>query len=154
MPYKLILALVITLSVGGIAGYATANAIGGWYATLVKPSFNPPNNIFAPVWTLLYIMMGIALYLIWKQPVSKKRNMALLFFGIQLFLNFWWSILFFNYHQLGWAFVEIIAMWVFIIVTIFAFAPLSKTAAWLLVPYVSWVSFASILNYAIWRLNT
>jgi translocator protein len=154
MPYKLILALVITLSVGGIAGYATANAIGGWYATLVKPSFNPPNNIFAPVWTLLYIMMGIALYLIWKQPVSKKRNIALLFFGIQLFLNFWWSILFFNYHQLGWAFVEIIAMWVFIIVTIFAFAPLSKTAAWLLVPYVSWVSFASILNYAIWRLNT
>ena len=154
MPYKLILALVITLSVGGIAGYATANAIGGWYATLLKPSFNPPNNIFAPVWTLLYIMMGIALYLIWKQPVSKKRNMAFLFFGIQLFLNFWWSILFFNYHQLGWAFVEIIAMWVFIIVTIFAFAPLSKTAAWLLVPYVSWVSFASILNYAIWRLNT
>jgi len=153
MPYKLILALVITLSVGGIAGFATANAIGGWYATLIKPSFNPPNGIFAPVWTLLYIMMGIALYLIWKQPASKERNIALLFFAIQLFLNFWWSILFFNYHELGWAFVEIIAMWVFIIITIFSFAPLSKTAAWLLVPYVSWVSFASILNYAIWRLN-
>lgn len=153
MPYKLILALVITLSVGGIAGYATANAIGGWYATLVKPSFNPPNGIFAPVWTLLYIMMGIALYLIWKQPASKERNIALLFFALQLFLNFCWSILFFNYHQLGWAFVEIIGMWAFIIITIFAFAPISKTAAWLLVPYVSWVSFASILNYAIWRLN-
>ena len=150
---KLLYSLVITLGVGAIAGFATASNIGGWYATLSKPGFNPPNWIFGPVWTLLYIMMGIALFLIWKQPASLHRLNSLWLFFIQLFLNFVWSFLFFYFHKIGLALVDIVALWLFIILTIFSFSRLNKKAAWLLVPYICWVSFATILNGAIYRLN-
>lgn len=150
---RLIISLAITLSVGTIAGFATANAIDTWYATLNKPSFNPPNWIFAPVWTMLYILMGIALYLIWNLPESSARNTAMIIFFIQLALNFLWSFIFFNMHQVGWALFDIAALLVMIVACIYFFAPLSKTAAWLLVPYVLWVSFATLLNYSIWTLN-
>jgi translocator protein len=150
---KLFYSLVLTLSVGVIAGLATASNIGGWYSTLSKPGFNPPNWIFGPVWTLLYILMGLALSLIWKQPASNRRSNALWLFFVQLFLNFIWSFLFFYFHNTGLALVDIIILWIFIILTIISFSRLSKTAAWLLMPYICWVSFASILNGAIYHLN-
>ena len=150
---KLLYSLVITVGVGAIAGFATASNIGGWYATLSKPGFNPPNWIFGPVWTLLYILMGVALFLIWSQPPSLYRSNSLWLFFIQLLLNFLWSFLFFYFHKIGLAFVDIVALWIFIILTIFSFSKLSKKAAWLMVPYVCWVSFATILNGAIYHLN-
>lgn len=150
---KLLLSLLITLAVGSIAGIATASSIGTWYAALNKPFFNPPNWIFAPVWTTLYIFMGIALFLIWRLPASPARNKALPIFYAQLALNFAWSFIFFNFHQTGAAFAEILLMWAAIVITIRHFYALQKAAAWLLVPYLLWVSFASVLNFSIWQLN-
>src|SRR5664279_227089 len=150
---KLLYSLILTLGVGAIAGFATASNIGGWYASLSKPAFNPPNWIFGPVWTLLYILMGIALYLIWKQLPSLYRSYSLWLFFIQLFLNFIWSFLFFYFHNIGLALMDIAVLWLFILQTIFFFSRLNKKAAWLLVPYICWVSFAFILTGAIYRLS-
>ncbi len=150
---KLFLSLLITLAVGGVAGFATASAIGTWYATLNKPYFNPPNWLFAPVWTLLYILMGIALYLIWRLPAAQVRKKAMMLFFAQLALNFAWSFIFFTFHQIGFAFVEIVLLWLVILITINQFAKLQKTAALLLLPYILWVSFAAVLNGSIWFLN-
>lgn len=151
---RLIISLAIPLAIGGISGFFTVSGVEGWYQTINKPSWNPPNSIFGPVWTTLYILMGIALFLVWKADTSiELKKIAVALFAVQLVLNFFWSFIFFQLHQPGWALVEIIAMWVFILLTIFAFAQVNKTAAWLLVPYISWVSFATILNYTIWKLN-
>ena len=150
--YKLVIAIAIPLAIGSLAGFFTASSVNGWYTTLVKPSFNPPNWLFAPVWTSLYIMMGIAFFLVWKSNVPVKEK-AYLFFGLQLILNFFWSILFFSMHALGVALIEIILMWVCILLTIVSFYPISKPAAYLLIPYLLWVSFASVLNFSIWKLN-
>ncbi|MGG9963409.1 TspO/MBR family protein [Ferruginibacter sp. SUN106] len=151
---KLIISILIPLLVGGISGYFTASGVEGWYAAANKPWFNPPNWIFAPVWTVLYILMGIALYLVWKtETIRAVKQMAIILFAVQLALNFFWSLIFFKLQQPGWAFAEIIAMWVMIVATILWFGKISSTAAWLMVPYICWVSFASVLNYAIWKLN-
>lgn len=151
---KFIISLLLPLAVGGISGIFTVKAIPGWYAQLNKPWFNPPNWLFSPVWTSLYIMMGIALWLVWKSDAPQKlKQRAIYLFAAQLALNFFWALIFFNLHQIGWALVEIIAMWATILLTIFAFAKVNKMATWLLVPYISWVSFASILNYSVWELN-
>ena len=153
--FKLIISIAIPVAVGAISGLFTTAEIPGWYQTINKPVWNPPSWIFAPVWTTLYVLMGIALFLVWKSdadPIVKKTAITL--FAVQLVFNFFWSFIFFNQHQIGWALVEITAMWIFILLTIFAFAPVNKIAAWLLVPYISWVSFATILNYTIWRLNS
>ncbi len=154
MWIKFIVSLLVPLAVGGIAGWLTVPEIPGWYAGLNKPSFNPPNYLFGPVWTSLYALMGIAFFLVWKadaDPGLKKT--AMLLFAVQLVLNFFWSLIFFNAHQIGWALVEIIAMWLLILLTIFAFGKISSLAAWLLVPYICWVSFAMLLNAALWKLN-
>jgi len=151
---KLFISILIPLLVGGISGYFTSSGVNGWYAVANKPWFNPPNWIFAPVWTSLYILMGIALFLVWKSgAVAAVKQTAVTLFAIQLTLNFFWSIIFFKLQQPGWAFAEIIVMWVMILLTIFWFGKISSAAAWLLVPYISWVSFASVLNYSIWQLN-
>lgn len=151
---KLIIAIIIPVAIGAASGFFTSSEIPGWYQTINKPTWNPPSWLFGPVWTTLYVMMGIALFLIWKSDASQSvKKTAIILFAVQMLLNFFWSFIFFNQHQIGWAVVEIITMWVFILLTIFAFAPISKTAAWLLVPYISWVSFATILNYTIWQLN-
>lgn len=151
---KAIIAIALPLMVGATSGFFTVTGVESWYQTIQKPSWNPPNWIFGPVWTTLYIMMGVALFLVWKEDTSEElKKIAFTLFAIQLILNFFWSFIFFNQQQPGWALVEIIAMWVFILLTIFAFAQVNKTAAWLLVPYISWVSFATILNYTIWQLN-
>ncbi len=152
---KLFISILIPLLVGGIAGYFTSSGVEGWYATANKPWFNPPNWIFAPVWTVLYVMMGIALYLVWRTETisSSVKQTAIFLFVLQLTLNFFWSLIFFKLQQPGWAFAEIIVMWLAILFTILWFGKISSTAAWILVPYICWVSFASVLNYAIWKLN-
>lgn len=151
---KLIIAIAIPLIVGGTSGFFTATGVESWYQTIARPTWNPPGWIFGPVWTTLYVMMGISLFLVWKEDTSVElKKIAIALFTVQLVLNFFWSFIFFNQHQIGWALVEIAAMWVFILLTIFAFAQVNKAAAWLLVPYISWVSFATILNFTIWQLN-
>ena len=151
---RLFICLLIPVVIGAVSGFFTSEGVQGWYKTLVKPSFNPPNWLFAPVWTTLYVMMGIACYLVWKsEKAEPEKRQALTLYGIQLVLNFFWSIIFFYLEQPGWAFVEIIFLWIFILLTILSFRKISIAAAWLLVPYICWVSFASLLNFYIWKLN-
>jgi tryptophan-rich sensory protein len=150
---RLIGFVLLTLTVGGISSYFTAGEVNGWFTTLNKPSFNPPNWLFGPVWTALYIMMGVAIFLVDQKPSSAAKSLAIKYFIIQLFFNFWWSIIFFKFHAIGWALVEIIVLWIFILLTILSFSKVSKLAAWLLVPYIAWVSFATLLNSAFWYLN-
>ncbi len=151
---KLFISILIPLLVGGISGFFTSSGVQGWYATANKPSFNPPNWIFAPVWTALYILMGIAFFLVWKSEKDKAvKQTAIILFVVQLILNFFWSLIFFKLQQPGWALIEIAVMWLAILLTILWFGKISSTAAWLLVPYICWVSFALLLNYAIWKLN-
>lgn len=149
---KIALAIGLCLGVGFLGSLVTTPSIVGWYATLVKPSFNPPNWIFGPVWTTLYILMGISLYLVWTSRTS-KRNMAQNLFYLQLGLNALWSYLFFGLQNPLLAMWDIVALWIAIFLTIRAFVPVSKTAAYLLFPYLAWVSFAAFLNFSIVLLN-
>ncbi|MEO0042516.1 MAG: hypothetical protein RL329_1964 [Bacteroidota bacterium] len=152
--WKFVISILLCEIIGISSGLFSAGAIQTWYMTLQKPSWNPPNYLFGPVWTILYVLMGISLWLIWKsnasEPLQKK---AIYLFALQLFINFWWSIVFFNFQSPALGLIVIILMLLSILRTIFQFAPISKTAAWLLVPYISWVSCATILNYTIWSLN-
>lgn len=151
---QLITSVVGCELVGVTAGIFTMAAIPTWYATLIKPSFAPPNWIFGPVWTVLYFLMGVAFYLVWKQGWHKKKiATAGTYFLVQLGLNFIWSLTFFGLRSPSMALVVIIAMWTTIVMTIIKFYSLSKMASYLLVPYILWVSFAGILNAAIVILN-
>lgn len=140
----------------GILGSVfTTSSIPTWYAALQKPELRPPNWVFAPVWTMLYALMGIAAFLIWRKGFNKKSvKVALGVFGVQLVLNVLWSVLFFGLHNPFAAFVEILLLWLAIFWTIILFYKLSRAAAYLLIPYFVWVSFAAYLNFAIWRLNS
>lgn len=151
---KITIAVIVCLAIGGLSGFATTDAISGWYATINKPSFNPPNWIFGPVWTLLYIMMGIAAGLVWKAGWERQDvKTALGIFTVQLLLNGLWSLIFFAWESPMWALVEILVLLAFIILTIIRFKPINATAAYLLIPYLLWVSFATVLNASIWWLN-
>ena len=151
---KLIVAIVISQLAGIIGSVFTMPAIEGWYANLAKPQLWPPNWIFAPVWTTLFFLMGIAAFLVWNKGLKRKHvKIALGIFIVQLVLNTFWSIIFFGLQSPGAALVEIIFLWLAILATIIAFAKISKPAAWLLVPYILWVSFASYLNLMIWMIN-
>lgn len=147
--YKLIISIAVCLAVGFVAGFFTASSVNSWYSKLNKPSFNPPSYLFGPVWTLLYILMGISLYLVW----NNGSKIAIIFFIIQLALNFAWSFLFFQLKNPLIAFIEIIILLIMIIVTTIKFYPISTTAAYLMIPYILWVTFASILNFSIYWLN-
>ncbi len=149
---KLFLAILFCLSAGFIGSFFTITSIGSWYSQINKPFFNPPNFIFGPVWTFLYILMGISLYLVW-QSKNKNKKIALTFFFVQLILNSLWSILFFGLQNPLLAFIEIIILWIAILMTIIKFHKISKAASYLLIPYILWVSFASILNLSIYLLN-
>ncbi len=151
---KFIISILLIVGIGSLGGIFTAPEIKTWYLHLNKPSWNPPNWLFAPVWSSLYLMMGISFYLIWKSAFANDRKTwAIIIFIAQFALNFLWSFIFFKNHQLGWAFVELVVMWLAILCSIIAFSSINKIAAWLLVPYISWVSFAGILNYSVWMLN-
>jgi tryptophan-rich sensory protein len=151
---KLIGSILICQLAGFIGSLFTTPAIPTWYKTLTKPAFNPPNSIFSPVWIILFLLMGISLFLVWQKN-QKDRNVkiALLFFTVQLVLNTFWSILFFGLKSPLWAFIEIIILWFAILLTIIKFFKVSKPAALLLLPYILWVSFAAFLNFSLWRLN-
>ncbi len=151
--FTFLVCLAIPLAVGGISGFATSTGLDSWYSTLNKPSFNPPGWLFAPVWTTLYALMGIGLYLIYTSPKSEERNNALRIFSIQLALNFIWSFLFFFFEKPGLALIEIVMMWVSILMMIFYFRKVNTIAGNIQIPYLLWVSFASVLNASIWWLN-
>jgi tryptophan-rich sensory protein len=151
--FKLVIAIVVSELAGIIGSFFTVSAIPTWYATLAKPALNPPSWIFGPVWTTLYALMGISLFLIWKNQTKTSKKTAYCLFYIQLILNAIWSVIFFYYHNIGGALVDIIFLWFAILATIVLFAKISRSAAWLLVPYILWVSFAIYLNYTILTLN-
>jgi tryptophan-rich sensory protein len=146
--------MLATLSIAYVASAFTRPQIRGWYSTLQKPSFNPPNWLFAPIWIILYVLIGIAAYLVWKlRNGSATYKTAVIIYIIQLLLNLSWSIVFFGMHEVFAALIIIISLLVAIILNINWFGLFSKVAAWLLVPYLLWVSFASLLNLSIYILN-
>lgn len=152
--WKLILAIVVCEGAGLIGTIFTTPAIPGWFKTLNRPDFAPPNWLFAPVWTTLFLLMGIAAWLVWRRGLNEPGvKKALGIFVLQLVLNVGWSAIFFGLKNPGLAFVEIILLWLAIVWTVIVFARISKPAGWLLAPYIAWVTFASVLNFAIWRLN-
>jgi tryptophan-rich sensory protein len=150
---KLIASLLLPLGIGGIAGMFTTEAIPGWYATLNQPSFNPPNWVFGPVWTVLYIILGISLFLIWKLDVGKQRNQAISIFMVQLLLNFCWSFFFFYFKMIGVALADIVVLWVMIVVMQVRFYKLNPVSAYINIPYLLWVTFATALNTSYFLLN-
>jgi len=150
---KLIVSLFLPLSVGAVAGMFTSQAVPTWYASLDRPFFSPPNWVFGPVWTSLYILLGISFFLIWKEEASKERDLAIKVFSIQMLLNFAWSFLFFYFNLIGAALIEIILLWISIALMIYLFYKIKPFAAYLNIPYLLWVSFAAILNAGYYFLN-
>ena len=145
--------LGICFSVAGVSGSLTASEVPGWYRTLVRPAIAPPNWLFGPVWTLLYALMAVAAWQVWQSPPSHLRNWALALFLVQLALNFAWSLIFFRQHAIGAALVELVVLWVAIGTATLVFHRVAPSAALLMAPYWAWVSFATVLNAAFWRLN-
>jgi tryptophan-rich sensory protein len=151
---KLIVSVLGCELVGIMGTPFTIAAIPTWYAALNKPFFAPPSWIFGPAWTILYFLMGVSFYMVWKQGFKKKKiKDAVIFFLIQLTLNFLWSPIFFGLRSPLLGLVVVVTMWIFILLTMIKFYPLSKTATYLLVPYILWVSFATILNAGVLVLN-
>ena len=152
---KIIYCVAICLAVGYLSSIVTQSSIKTWYPTIEKPSFNPPNWVFAPVWTMLFIMMGIAAGMVWNKLESNKElvKKGLLFFTIQLLLNALWSYLFFGLNNILLALIEIILLWLIIYETYLVFKQIDKRASYLLIPYLSWVGFATILTGTIYWLN-
>ena len=174
---KLLISIITCELAGVIGSVFTFPQINDWYKFLNKPNFNPPGWIFGPVWTVLFLLMGISLYLVWSEkwvvknkiggikkkawnPLSQKlfngswqKANIILIFAVQLILNIIWSLIFFGMHQTGVAFFELLMLWFAIAYTILNFYRVSKNSAWLLLPYILWVSFAGILNYFLWILN-
>ncbi len=142
-----------SFAAAAIGSAATYPNVDTWYAALAKPSFTPPDWVFGPVWTVLFLMMALAGWLVWRGHGLERARLALGLFAVQLALNALWSILFFGLRSPGLAMIEIAALWGAILATILAFRARSVPAAWLLVPYFAWVSFAAVLNFNIWRLN-
>lgn len=152
---KILIFVATCLGVGFVSSYTTQSSVDTWFPTLEKPSFNPPNWVFAPVWSMLYIFMGVAAGRVWDRidfDRDRVRN-ALVFFWIQLALNALWSILFFYFHNPMLALIEIVLLWLMIYETYLKFKAIDKIAGWLFIPYLIWVAFATVLNASIWWLN-
>lgn len=152
---QLIICILIPLLVGGISGFITADETqnGIWFKSLNKPSYNPPDYVFGPVWSILYILMGISLFSVWNNSEGTLRKKAITLFAIQLFFNFWWSILFFHFHFVLASVIDIVILWFCILWMILLFHRIKPMAAYLQIPYIAWVSFASMLDISIWLLN-
>ncbi len=151
---KLLASLGLCFGAAAIGSAVTRPAVTGWYVTVQKPVFSPPNELFAPVWTLLYFLMAVALYLVWqKREDGVRDNLALQLFAVQLALNVFWSVVFFGLQSIGGGLVVIGLLWLTLLATIRRFWPISRIAAACLSPYFLWLSFAAVLNFAIWRLN-
>lgn len=145
--------LVLCFTVAAVGSWVTATSVNAWFPTLNKPSFNPPAWVFGPVWTVLYALMAVAAWRVWRQAGFRVGRAALTAFGLQLALNLSWSVIFFGLKSIDMAVVCIVALWLAIAITIALFRRIDQWAAWLLLPYLAWVSFAAILNMAIWKLN-
>lgn len=152
--YGLIASFLICFGASAIGAIFTTPSIDGWYATLNRPSYAPPNWIFGPVWTLLYAMMAVAVWMVWKTEVTRFRRVSLVLFLVQLILNVLWSGLFFGLQNPFLAFWEILLLWGLILATTISFSRVSKPASGLMIPYLLWVSFAAVLNYGFWTLNS
>lgn len=150
---KLIIAIALPLALGAIAGMVTSQSIPNWYSSLNKPAFNPPNWIFRPVWTVLYLLMGISFFVVWKQKASPARHLAISIFFLQLLLNFAWSFIFFYFNRIGLALVEIILLWLSIVLMLVVFYRIKPIACYIYIPYLLWVSFATVLNASYYFLN-
>jgi tryptophan-rich sensory protein len=145
--------LGLCFAAAGVSGAWTASEVPGWYRTLVRPAIAPPNWVFGPVWTLLYALMAIAAWQVWESAPATWRTWGLALFLVQLTLNFAWSWIFFRQHAIGAALAEVVVLWAVIGATTLVFGRVAPVAAWLMAPYWAWVSFASVLNAAFWRLN-
>ncbi len=152
---KLLVSLIVCQLAGVIGSIFTASSVETWYFAISKPSFTPPDWLFAPVWIFLFLLMGLSLFLVWSHPsaVPKHRRRALIIFGAQLALNAFWSIAFFGLKSPLFGFIVIVILWIMISMTIIRFLKISSLAGWLLIPYILWVSFAGVLNFAIFLLN-
>lgn len=151
---SLLVAVGVPVGTGALGGVVTARAIPVWYVGLAKPAWNPPAAVFAPVWTALYALMGVAVWWVWRAGWEQPGvPLALGLFGVQLLANLGWSLVFFGLRRPGWALAEIALLWLLIALTGAQFASVSLVAAGLLVPYLAWVTFAAALNAAVWRLN-
>src|SRR4030042_365468 len=152
--WKLVVSIVACLAAGAIGSIFTRQAIPTWYATLEKPVFNPPNWLFAPVWTLLYILMGVAAFLVWRKGFENRQGkIALIAFLVQLVLNALWSVVFFGLQSPLYGLIVISVLWVAILYTTLQFYRISLAAGVLMLPYLLWVTFAAGLNESIWLLN-
>jgi len=145
--------LGICLAASAVGAAATASSVGSWYAALAKPSFNPPNWIFAPVWTTLFFMMAVAGWRVWRRDGLNAARGAMMLFGLQLMLNMGWSVLFFGLRSIGGALAEIVVLLLAILATTLLFWQRDRIAGMLFIPYAGWVAFATVLNAALWRLN-
>jgi tryptophan-rich sensory protein len=150
---KLIASIILCQLAGFLGSLFTIPAIPTWYKTLNKPFFNPPNWIFSPVWISLFFLMGISLFLVWQRPGHPKFKTALIFFFVQLILNILWSVAFFGLRSPLLGLIDIILLWIAILLTIINFLKVSKIGGLLLIPYLIWVSFATLLNFSLWILN-
>jgi len=150
---RLAVSIIVPLLVGFIGSFFTSKSVNSWYKTLNKPSFNPPNWLFAPVWTILFILIGLSFYLVWSANFGSSKWLAIGIFSLNLLLNLLWSLLFFGLGKFFFAFIEILILWIVILINTIVFYGISQLAGILLIPYLLWVSFASILNYYIYILN-
>ena len=150
---RLLISVTLPLLIGAIAGFFTSNALPEWYASLNHPIISPPNWVFGPVWTVLYLLMGVSSYLVWKMPAGNVKTWALVVYFIQLLLNFSWSFLFFFFKQIGLGLIDILILLSCILVMIVLFYRNRPAAAYINIPYFLWVSFATILNAAFFKLN-
>jgi tryptophan-rich sensory protein len=149
----LVVAIAVCFGAAALGSVFTARSIPDWYATLAKPSWTPPGAVFGPVWTLLYLSMAVAAWLVWREQELAGKALPLGLFAVQLVLNAAWSVIFFGLQRPGAAFAEIVILWLAILATLVTFWRVSPVAGALLVPYQAWVTFAAALNFAIWRLN-
>ena len=153
-PVSAIVSIVIALAVAAIGGLATASSVTTWYVGLHKPAFNPPNAVFGPVWTVLYVLMALAAWRVWRAgPAGGRRRAAIGLYAVQLALNLAWSLIFFGLRRPDLALVEIAVLLIAVLATTAVFWRRDRIAGLMLVPYAAWVAFASALNFAIWRLN-
>jgi translocator protein len=145
--------LAVCLAISAIGGWVTAQGVGTWYRTLQKPSFNPPDGLFAPTWTLLYLLIAVAGWRVWRKHGFGGMRGPMAAYAVQLALNCAWSFFFFGGHMIGAALADVVLLLAAIVVTAALFRPIDRVAAWLLAPYAAWVAFAVVLNHALWRLN-
>jgi translocator protein len=145
--------IVVCFAAASVGSFITNTSVNTWYAQLRKPDWTPPNWIFGPVWTMQYVLMAVSAWLVWRSTEWSVAKSGLVLFGIQLALNTLWSLLFFGLREVRLAFVEIMLLWMMVVATVVSFLPLSRLAAWLLLPYLLWIGFASYLNFRIWQIN-